>query len=48
MQEPLDRSRFREAIRLCVDLFKHDSFRDLVKERIAPSDDILASDDARR
>jgi choline dehydrogenase len=46
LQEPLDRSRFREGIRLCVDLFKHDSFKDLLKERIAPSDDILTSDDA--
>ena len=46
LEEPLDRSRLREGIRLCVDLFKHAAFNDMVGERMAPSDEILASDDA--
>ncbi|MCH7997246.1 MAG: GMC family oxidoreductase N-terminal domain-containing protein [Chloroflexi bacterium] len=46
LQDPLDRSRYREGIRLCVDLFKQAEFNDLVEERLAPSDDILASDEA--
>jgi choline dehydrogenase len=46
MEDPLDRSRYREGIRLCADLFKHPVFDDMVEERLAPSDEILASDDA--
>ncbi|MCY4527445.1 MAG: GMC family oxidoreductase N-terminal domain-containing protein [Chloroflexi bacterium] len=46
LDDPLDRSRLREAIRVCADLFKHEAFDRIVDERLAPSDDILHSDDA--
>ena len=44
--EHLGRSSVVEGLRLCVDLFSHAAFRDIVEERIAPSDEILASDEA--
>ena len=34
------------GLRLCVDLFSHAAFQDIVEEQIAPSDEILASDEA--
>ncbi len=46
LQEPFDRMRMREIARLCARLGEHESFRDIVEERIDPSDDVLASDDA--
>jgi choline dehydrogenase len=41
-----DRSRMREAIRLCVEFLEHPSFAPLVASRLAPTDSDLASDDA--
>ena len=46
LADPFDLSRIREGLRLCVDLFSHAVFQDIVEERIAPSDEILASDEA--
>ena len=46
LDDPFDRSRLREAIRVCADLFKHEAFDRMVEERIAPSDDVLCNDDA--
>ena len=41
LDDPFDRSRLREAIRLCADLFKHEAFDQIVENRLAPSDDVL-------
>ena len=46
LDDPFDRSRLREAIRVCADLFRHEAFDRIVEERIAPSDEVLSSDDA--
>ena len=46
LQEPFDRQRLREAVRLCVELAEHDSFRSIIADRIAPSDAELDSDGA--
>ena len=46
LQEPFDRERMREAVRLCLKLGDHESFRDVIDERIGPTDADLASDDA--
>ena len=44
--DPRDRQRLREAIRLCVRLTAHEAYRDIVAERITPTDQDLSSDDA--
>ena len=31
---------------MCADLFEHETFDQIVEERIAPSDDVLRTDDA--
>ena len=46
LDDPYDRSRLREGIRVCADLFKHEAFDQIVEARITPSDDVLNSDDA--
>ena len=46
LDDPFDRSRLREGIRVCADLFEHEAFKQIVEERIAPSDDVLRTDDA--
>ena len=46
LDDPFDLSRFRESIRMCAELFKHEAFDQIVEERIAPSDDVLSDDDA--
>ena len=46
LDDPFDRSRLREGIRVCADLFRHEAFDQIVEERIAPSDEVLSSDDA--
>ena len=46
LDDPFDRSRLRESIRLCADLFSHEAFEKIISERIAPSDDVLGDDDA--
>ena len=45
-EEPWDRERMREAVRLCVGFAQHDSHQNIVKRRIAPTDGDLASDEA--
>ena len=45
-QEPFDRERMREAVRLCVKLGEHPTFSGIVESRRGPSDADLASDDA--
>ena len=46
LDDPFDRARLREGVRVCADLFRHKAFNQIVDERIAPSDDVLYSDDA--
>jgi choline dehydrogenase len=41
-----DRRRLRDSLRLCVELAGHPAFGSLLGRRIAPSDDVLASDDS--
>ena len=45
-EDEFDRRRMREAIRLCVKLGQDEGFKDIVEDRIAPTDAELASDDA--
>jgi choline dehydrogenase len=45
-EDEFDLRRMREAVRLAVRLGEHESFRDIVEERIAPTDADLASDGA--
>ena len=37
LDDPFDRSRLRESIRMCAELFRHEAFDQIVEERIAPS-----------
>ena len=46
LQEPFDRQRLRDAVRLALSLAEHESFSDIIAERIEPSDSDLESDDA--
>ncbi len=44
--DPWDRQRMREGIRLCLRLMEHEAYRDIIAERISPTDLDLASDQA--
>ena len=44
--EPFDLERMRKAIRLCARLGEGRSFKDIMIERVTPTDDDLASDEA--
>ena len=46
LDDPFDRARMRESVRLCADLFRHEAFGPIVEGRIAPSDDVLRDDNA--
>lgn len=46
LDDPFDRARLREAVRMCADLFEHESFSPIVMGRIAPSDEALRDDHA--
>ena len=46
LEDPWDRERLREGVRLCLRLLEHGAFSDIVAERIAPTDQDLASDEA--
>ena len=46
LEDPEDRRRMREIVRLAVDLFKHPELDAMVEERIEPLDSDLDSDDA--
>ncbi len=45
LQEEFDRRRLRDAVRLCVRLGQHERFKDVIEERIEPTDAELESDD---
>jgi choline dehydrogenase len=44
LDEAVDRRRLRNALRLCVDLARHAAFDAILDRRIAPAEDVLASD----
>ena len=44
--DPFDRQRVREAVRLAVRLLEHEAYRDIIKERMVPTDEDLTSDEA--
>ncbi len=46
LQDPWDRQRLREAVRLCARLLEDPAYRDIVQQRTAPTDEELASDAA--
>ncbi len=46
LEDPEDRRRMREAVRLAVDLFEHPELASMVEERIEPLDSDLESDEA--
>ena len=46
LDDPFDRARLREGVRVCANLFRHKAFDQIVDERVAPSDDVLRCDDA--
>ena len=46
LAEPFDRERMRKGIRTVARLAEHPAFQDLLLERVAPTDEELASDEA--
>ena len=46
LTDPFDRERMRKAIRVALQLAEYPAFKDLLIERISPTDSELASDDA--
>lgn len=46
LEHPRDRERLRDAIRLVLRLLETNAYKDLIAERVAPTDDDLKSDDA--
>ncbi len=46
LENPWDRQRLRDGIRLCLRLLEHKAFGDIVGERISPTNGDLSSDEA--
>jgi choline dehydrogenase len=46
LTHPWDRERLRAAVRLCVHLLEHQVFKDMVGQKMTPTDQDLASDQA--
>ena len=46
LEDPWDRQRLREAVRLCARLLEHEAYQGIVQARLAPTDQELASDEA--
>jgi choline dehydrogenase len=46
LDSELDRRRFREGVRLTARLVDHPAYEPIGEKRVAPTDDVLASDDA--
>jgi choline dehydrogenase len=44
--DPFDRRRLRDSLRLCVEIAGQPAFTSILDKRIAPTDDVLASDAA--
>ena len=45
LDQPFDRSRMREGVRITLELAKHPHYRELLAERVEPTDAELESDD---
>jgi choline dehydrogenase len=45
-RDPFDSQRLRDSLRLCVDLARQGPFETILGPRLAPTDDVLASDSA--
>ena len=45
LQEPWDRERMREGVRLCLQLMEHDAYKDIIEECITPTSQDLVSDE---
>ncbi len=45
LTDPFDRERMRKAIRIAIRLAEHPAFKDILMERVSPTDADLASDD---
>ncbi|PKB78660.1 MAG: mycofactocin system GMC family oxidoreductase MftG [SAR202 cluster bacterium Io17-Chloro-G9] len=46
LEEPSDVKRLRDMVRMCIELGEHESFKDIIQERINPTDADLVSDEA--
>ena len=46
LEDEFDRERLRDMVRLCIKLGEHESFKDIIQERVDPPDEHLASDEA--
>src|SRR5215813_11091669 len=46
LEDPWDRERLRESVRLCARLLENEAYQDIVAQRLEPSDQALASDAA--
>ena len=46
LKEEFDVRRLRESVRICVELGEHEAFKDIIEERISPTDADLESDEA--
>lgn len=46
LADPWDRERLREALRLCARLLEDPAYREIVEERVSPTDADLATDEA--
>ena len=46
LMNEFDRRRLRDVVRLCVKMGEHPAFKDIVEERVEPTDAELASDEA--
>ena len=46
LEDPWDRQRLREAVRLGLRLLEHEAYKDIIVGRDSPTDEDLASDDA--
>jgi choline dehydrogenase-like flavoprotein len=45
LEDPFDLQRLREAVRLCIRFQDHEEYRNIVKRRITPTDEDLATDE---
>jgi choline dehydrogenase len=46
LDDPFDKSRMKEQVELCFKIAEHPEFRELIQERVRPSDDEIANDEA--
>ena len=46
LTDPFDRERLRKAVRLAIRLADHPAFSDLIVERVSPTDEEIATDEA--